>query len=348
MILRTALTIALLPALAAGQAGSYKTFGAGCYGSEITGFVVPKAAVSAWGISQNALPLGRFQCRLQQEIENSELPVNKQLWTHLALREDQSWPSNKGQEIDLELRIGTTTYGNGTLTSAFATNATGKQTKVFSGKVFLPAVPTGTNDLKRFHYVISFGQPDLYLPLKATENLLLDFKNGSAYAPLRFPDAWQGAGAGGGRVWAISTTATVGTVYKDYNFVAMLGRGHIPDLNNTGVPTVGRSFTLDLVEATPSSVAAVVFGNSTSAWGPIALPHDLAWAGAPGCSVFVAQDVLWTVLTDATGQATVPVLVPGDPGLVGVDFHNQFLVLDGIANRLGLTFSNGGTGKVGR
>ena len=51
--------------------------------------------------------------------------------------------------------------------------------------------------------------------------------------------------------------------------------------------------------------------------------------------------------TNTAGQATWSVPLPADPGLVGLAFYNQGVVLDPGTNPLGAVVSNGGAGRVG-
>ena len=49
--------------------------------------------------------------------------------------------------------------------------------------------------------------------------------------------------------------------------------------------------------------------------------------------------------TAGAGSLTLP--IPNVTGLIGVKFYNQYIALDAPANTLGLTFTNGGAGKIG-
>ncbi|MCB9882944.1 MAG: hypothetical protein H6832_04425 [Planctomycetes bacterium] len=77
--------------------------------------------------------------------------------------------------------------------------------------------------------------------------------------------------------------------------------------------------------------------------------RDAAETGAPGCYLVASYDMLiGASATTSYGTAAIPIQVPSDASLVGNAFHNQWFVLDAGANKLGLTFSNGGTAIVGR
>jgi len=123
--------------------------------------------------------------------------------------------------------------------------------------------------------------------------------------------------------------------------------GAIPVLGHTGVPSISTPFTVDLSKAKANSVALQVLGTSRSAWGAFKLPLDLTGAGAPGCSLLVSWLVAFAVPTGASGTASIKYALPNDKNLIGVPFHNQWAVLDKPANKLGLVFSDGGSGKIG-
>ena len=74
---------------------------------------------------------------------------------------------------------------------------------------------------------------------------------------------------------------------------------------------------------------------------PMTLP------GAPGCDLLVDPIVLTAYVTSATGTATGPITVPNTAGLVGTDVFHQWVVLDGLANVLGLVTSNAGRARIG-
>ena len=59
------------------------------------------------------------------------------------------------------------------------------------------------------------------------------------------------------------------------------------------------------------------------------------------------MDVLIPVLTNAVGSASVPLAIPNDTTLRGVLFYNQFLVVDPLANSLGLVLTHGMEATVG-
>lgn len=52
--------------------------------------------------------------------------------------------------------------------------------------------------------------------------------------------------------------------------------------------------------------------------------------------------------TDGSGAVELQFTVPNRMDLVGARFFDQFAVSDPTINTLGLVFSNGGAGKVGR
>jgi len=120
-----------------------------------------------------------------------------------------------------------------------------------------------------------------------------------------------------------------------------------PILRNTGTPVLGKTFSIDIARARASSAAIVVTGASRTTWGPIGLPLDLSPFGAAGCSLLASMDLMLAIATDAQGNGSLVVPVPNDQRLLGVVFHNQWLVVDTPANALGLSFSNGGTATLG-
>tara|TARA_R110002096_G_scaffold14563_3_gene50494 strand:+ start:4574 stop:7399 length:2826 start_codon:yes stop_codon:yes gene_type:complete len=119
----------------------------------------------------------------------------------------------------------------------------------------------------------------------------------------------------------------------------------MPELSNTGMPVLGTAYNLDLEEAPPMTFAVLASGLSDSTWSGGMLPMTLP--GAPGCDLLVDPIVLTAYVTSATGTATGPITVPNTAGLVGTDVFHQWVVLDGLANVLGLVTSNAGRARIG-
>ena len=121
-----------------------------------------------------------------------------------------------------------------------------------------------------------------------------------------------------------------------------------PKLSNSGVPTINKSFSVDLSGAKPTTAAVLILGGSNKLWGNVGLPLDLKPLQAPGCSLLVSFDATFVTAVDANGAGKVSFGIPNSSNLVGLTWHNQYFVIDKAANPLGASFSNGGSAKVGR
>ncbi|HHI81502.1 MAG TPA: hypothetical protein ENK02_16185 [Planctomycetes bacterium] len=124
--------------------------------------------------------------------------------------------------------------------------------------------------------------------------------------------------------------------------------GAIPSLSNTGVPTPGQTFKINLNFARKNTTAILIFGTSKAKWLGLNLPLDLTFLGAKGCYLRASRDLFLVGTTvGSSGSSSVTVGIPNLASLMGAQFHNQYLVIDPTANNLGLVFSNGGTGRIG-
>ena len=130
--------------------------------------------------------------------------------------------------------------------------------------------------------------------------------------------------------------------------IRCLAGGIAPTLRSAGVPEINTSFDIKLDQALQNTNAVFLFGVSSSSWNGLPLPFDLTPIGAKGCSLLASADFLAATTTDAAGSAKITLKVPNDPTLVDKIFYNQFYVFDAQANSLGLAWTNGGTGKVGK
>lgn len=91
----------------------------------------------------------------------------------------------------------------------------------------------------------------------------------------------------------------------------------------------------------PLGAAVLVFGFQRTA------PTPLDPIGLPGCTQHVRADAA-VLLTGQDEQAVNWLRVPYDLALVGVQFHNQAIVLDPPANAAGAVVSAAATGVIGR
>jgi hypothetical protein len=155
---------------------------------------------------------------------------------------------------------------------------------------------------------------------------------------------WRRPPRGGS--WAASTVVQ----FPAYEVLCQGGAkpGATPILSSSGVPSLGANFSLRLTLAAPNSPALLMVGGSRNVWGAIPLPMDLRSLGAPGCGLLVSPDLMLQAQTDGSGAVELQFTVPNRMDLVGARFFDQFAVSDPTINNLGLVFSNGGAGKVGR
>lgn len=105
-------------------------------------------------------------------------------------------------------------------------------------------------------------------------------------------------------------------------------------------PRIGKTLEVRVFDL-PASVAMLAMGMHR-------MPAtSLAGIGLPGCTWQVELDAT-AILVGQGGQAVWRLPIPDVPSLVGLQFHNQALVLDPQApNPLGLVVSDAATGIVG-
>jgi hypothetical protein len=112
-------------------------------------------------------------------------------------------------------------------------------------------------------------------------------------------------------------------------------------------PQLGTTLSLSVTNL-PSipTPGTMLFGIRKDTVLGLPLPLDLAPLGAPGCRL--ALDPMLTFgLVGTSGSAPFALPIPNNPTLTGFAFYLQAAVVDGPANTLGLTFSNGGEAIVG-
>ncbi|MEO0651632.1 MAG: hypothetical protein AAFZ65_13230, partial [Planctomycetota bacterium] len=93
--------------------------------------------------------------------------------------------------------------------------------------------------------------------------------------------------------------------------------GAVPTIGVSGDVTLGSSLSIEIADAAPSSIAA----HFSS------LPFGLSQVS--GCSLYLADPILMLLTpTGANGRTSVPVVVPDEPALVGLNLWWQTLIAD--------------------
>ncbi len=99
---------------------------------------------------------------------------------------------------------------------------------------------------------------------------------------------------------------------------------------------------MELDAAPATALLLLGFSNTQSSFG--ALPLGLAAIGMPGCALRVSAEA---ALPMVGTQPRASLLIPSDPGLVGLTFHVQAQVLASGANPIGWVLSAASTAIVG-
>jgi len=120
-----------------------------------------------------------------------------------------------------------------------------------------------------------------------------------------------------------------------------------PEIGHSGLPTINKSFTVTLSKAAPQTGATLLVGTSKTVWGPLNLPLNLGFLGAPLCDVLASGEITLATATSSTGTGSVKIPLPNNSYLIGKDFHNQWFIIDIKANKLGLATTRLGSGLIG-
>jgi hypothetical protein len=109
--------------------------------------------------------------------------------------------------------------------------------------------------------------------------------------------------------------------------------GVVPRLGISIGPRLGKQMRVNLSAASANCAAAVLaLGFSDQQWSGMPLPADLGFLGLPGCVWRVAGDTLPLVATSGPAgdsrNASYPLDVPSNPGLLGLVLFAQWIVFD--------------------
>ncbi len=145
----------------------------------------------------------------------------------------------------------------------------------------------------------------------------------------------------GGRVTSVSRTGLSTfqvTIVDNLNPFRSAGSG-CAGTNGTmlhggeGAAFTGASVTYRAENLRPWAPTAINFGITPTSF-------DLEVLGAPGCLLLVHPLISLSTSAGPNGTATVPVPIPSDPSLAGLQLLTQMLALDPGANALSATTSN--------
>lgn len=176
--------------------------------------IIPDAAATVEGNSDNLYPFNGEGCRYQQVIVSGEFSGTPCWIQGFALRPDSVGGQAFSVTLDaVKIRLSTTTAAPGTLSRTFASNLGSDATTVYNGSLALSSQNTGPDaGPKSFDIVVNFQAPFYYDPAKG--NLLLDVLTTSGGTTSQF-DA-QDASDTTSRLWNDDPNATTAVANDPY------------------------------------------------------------------------------------------------------------------------------------
>jgi hypothetical protein len=112
-----------------------------------------------------------------------------------------------------------------------------------------------------------------------------------------------------------------------------------PAIGINGAPQLGTTYNPTVSDALGSTFAILVSGLSSP--GVVPLP------GAPTCNLLSSTEAMDLAITDASGSAQSPIVVPISAALEGVNIYHQWAIWDPTVNNLGIVMSNGAIATLG-
>ena len=310
--------------------------------------VVPHTAAGLEGGSVEPFLLGGFERRLQLIIARSELqglkgrPIRR-----IVLRRDAATNARlpagmQGGWIDLEVRASWSVVSPNHPSAVFARNHSIAQVTAYRG----PFQVTRSPQLAAGRTVATFAPSESAhivlqkpIPWRAAGDLCLEFL-ARPHATLPLPGPWF-----------VDSVATVAATRTQFGH-SCWRPGHKEAVANTILRNVAVGGTLRAWTTGPTTpLALFVLGASNRTWGPIPLPMDLAGVGAPGCLLYVSQDIvvgraatLHAPGPDATASFDLP--IPYRLSLAGARVYTQWVFYDPKVNAAGLSVTNGASVRI--
>ncbi|MGK0433681.1 MAG: hypothetical protein ACJA0V_002831 [Planctomycetota bacterium] len=296
--------------LTSGAQGSFVTFGQGCEGS------VPAPPVSCPELN----PTGGT---LSNALRDNEYCYRVDNLATLTVNGFDMWSASTGGSVTVPAHIYVETNGAPEATALASTTMTVNAAPGFYTATFNPPVViTGS----------------FYLGFDTTaQNAYINNLNSGAggvgfYRDLaNGPTNWTQSGLVQNPSWIVNCQAA--------------GSGLVPRMSITGMPQLGMTYQPTVDDALPTTFALLLSGLSDQLH--LGLPLPLPLPGAPGCDLLVAATVTELAITDASGNASLPVAVPSSASLVGLDVFHQWAIWEPTVNSLNIVVSDGGKATLG-
>jgi hypothetical protein len=138
------------------------------------------------------------------------------------------------------------------------------------------------------------------------------------------------------------------SAYETYGS-GCVGSNGTPALGSTDIgPFYDDTFTSAVTQLPldPLTVAYGLVGFLDTTWNGIPLPLDLTPAGFTGCTIY-QEIILPYPLTPSGGSASWDVVIPAVSLIQGLQFYQQVLVSDPLANPAGFVLSNPARATIG-
>lgn len=125
-------------------------------------------------------------------------------------------------------------------------------------------------------------------------------------------------------------------------------RGVAPQLSGTGLPIVGKTYSVDVRSTSTNAPVLLTLGVSKTLYGALKLPFDLTPLGATGCTLLCSVEATAVGSIGASSMASFPVPIPQNNALLGARFFHQAWLVVSVANPLGIAFSNAAEVVIGQ
>jgi len=298
-------------------------------GAQSLSITVPNYHASTDSERQSTFPFGYTAGRTQQIISGDQIAKNTGLIQEFAYRQD-AWlsPKEPGRQISrVIVTMGTTSVQPGKMFHVFASNRSTTMTRVFDGRLSLPA--PGNGSPRPFDIRFKLSAPYVFLP--AQGNLLLELEiPGKPTRTAYVVDA------------AVAIAGGASTTFGIPGAFAMGDKHSFTNLDSTKLRPGGE------IEVSANGLknpyaALAAFGFSKTRYGNLTLPLDLGVLGAPKNYLYTSTELVLPIklrpmYVGWAGSTQVP--IPQNPELRGLQLFSQGIYLDTKANRFGLVFSS--------
>lgn len=299
--------------------------------------------------NQTSYPFNAATSRSMQLVSAAECGLDRPLFVRYLRFRPGGQTSSGPTTWDLTVDLSHAATTPAAMSSTFDSNHGSNRRRVYDGQVSVPWSTRNATD-PDFAIEIKLDESFVWVP-SAAPYLAVDLRVTGRSGPGLTIETTFRLTVDDGRIYSTSSAnATTGSTQTTAAVLQLFGEHQnglatnygsgcsglngVPLCTTVGLPHLPNpGFRVRVRQAAGNAAAALVLGLS---------PASLPLPGAPGCTLLHGLELgsHGVAITDAVGDASLLLALPGEPAFDGIQLRAQWAVLDQNANTLGVATSN--------